>query len=122
MQIPFRKVLTYKNDIDYDDETLSFKGSIEKTDTHEVNLEGTLRAKPALLCNRCGAGYEVDFEEKIRLNLTDKPVSVDDLDTIECLEGTIDIGAILHSEVEALNSDYNYCPECQNDEEFEVEL
>ncbi|MGM0623163.1 MAG: hypothetical protein ACQESH_03995 [Campylobacterota bacterium] len=121
MQIPFRKVLTHENSLNFENERLCFRGSIEKTSTHEVLLKGTLEAKCELSCNRCADDFSVTICEDLQLRLSDTALSVEDLDTIECLDGIVDIEKILQSELEIFKNDYNYCNGCDSSQEFEIE-
>lgn len=122
MQIPFRKVLTYTNSLNYEDNDLNFKGEIQKVSNHHVELNGELNATLNLECNRCAKSFSVTICEFLQLKLTDVPSSVEDLDTIECLNGIIYIDKILQSELEVIKSDYNYCENCDSSEDFEIEI
>ena len=122
MIIDFRKVLTYKNSLNFENETIYFKGDIEKVSNHSVLLDGTLKADLSLCCNRCAKEFDVTICEELDLTLTDIATSVEDLDTIECLEGKIDIEKILLSELEVFKNDYNYCEQCDSTQEFEIEI
>jgi len=122
MNLDFRKVSNYKTNLNYEDEGICFNGEIEKISKHKVLLNGTLKAEIELFCNRCAKEFTATICEDLQLTLTDIPTSIEDLDTIECLDKRIDIQQILMSELETFKNDYNYCEDCNSDEEYEIEI
>jgi uncharacterized metal-binding protein YceD (DUF177 family) len=122
MVLAFRKVSNYPSSLNFNEGGIEFEGEIEKVSAHTIQLCGTLRADIEVECNRCASAFHVTICEDLQLNITDTPSLVEDLDTIECLNGEIDIASILLSEVQAYKSDYIYCSKCDGEDEFEIEI
>ncbi len=124
MKILFDKVQYTPKDFRFEEGGLLFKGSLTRTGGHSIELEGTINGDVELDCNRCGATFHYPYETTLKLLLSDQIVgNKDDLDIIEFLDGQIDISYILESEINALKSDYLYCPKCDNGEDsFEIEF
>ncbi|WP_456434141.1 YceD family protein [Nitratifractor sp.] len=123
MKIRFAKVGRSPGSFEYREERLSISGTLRKEDLHRVELEGEIDATVQLVCDRCGALFEERLHAPTTLHLSDRIVEgSEDLDTIECVGGEIDIPEILHGEIEAYRADYHYCPRCRaSDREVDIE-
>ncbi|MEA1879305.1 MAG: hypothetical protein U9N11_01490 [Campylobacterota bacterium] len=123
MKIVFDKIGSTLKPIELRSEGILLEGTLGKSGYHQVTLDGTLSGNLELGCDRCGNTYDYSVENKLRLKLTDLvSEDKDDLDIIEFLDGKIDILHILQSEITSIQSGYNYCSNCDNDEtDFEVE-
>ncbi len=124
MEIVFEKVGSTPKPIEINHDGLVLKGTLEKSGYHQVTLDAQLDGCLALGCDRCGETFDSDIHTQLKLKLSDRvSEDKDDLDIIEFLDGKIDILYILQSEINTFKSTYNYCPNCDNDQEdFEVEF
>ncbi len=118
----FKKVAPVANEVTFQGSNTDFKGTIEKKDNHAVALRGDLKATARCECNRCGKTFAKTLTTRLDLLLIDQVQTVEDLDTIECLDGRIDLGKIVQSETQNLLFDYHYCDSCDSDKEFEITL
>ncbi|HHD73179.1 MAG TPA: hypothetical protein ENL02_04670 [Epsilonproteobacteria bacterium] len=100
------------------------EGTLQKSEHHRVILQGETKGSIAVACNRCGASFNYEMSDPLRLTISDRIIeSKDDLDIIEFLDGEIDISFILQSEINTIKSEYHYCKKCQkNEEAFEMEF
>ncbi|CAA6818946.1 MAG: Unknown protein [uncultured Sulfurovum sp.] len=123
MKIVFDKIGSTIKPIELTSEGILLKGTLVKSGYHQVLLDGTLSGSLELACDRCGQIYDYSIDNRLKLKLTDLvSEDKDDLDIIEFLDGKIDILHILQSEITSIQSGYNYCSNCDNDnEDFEIE-
>ncbi|MBN2823836.1 MAG: hypothetical protein JXQ76_00815 [Campylobacterales bacterium] len=125
MKILFDKVGSNAKEFEYQKDAIILKGSLSKKSHHEVHLEANLSGDITLDCIRCGVSYLHRLDNGLDLILSDKVVETqDNLDIIEFLDGVINIEDIVDSEINSLESEYNYCSACTNSQEenFEVEF
>jgi len=123
MEIVFDKIGSTAKPIELSSEGLTLVGTLQKSGYHRVTLDAQLSGCLELLCDRCGDTFNSDIDTQLKLKLSDLvSEDKDDLDIIEFLDGKIDILYILQSEINTFKSTYNYCTNCDNnDETFEVE-
>ena len=122
MKIAFAKVGRSPGDFRYRHEELTLEGTLCRRETHRVELVGAIIGEVELECDRCGERYRERLDLPLTLALTDRPLPIgDDLDTVEFLDGTIDMERLLESEVVAYRSEYHYCPKCRT-EDSEIDL
>ncbi len=94
----------------------TFSGTLQKVSRNEVELISKIEGKTTHYCDRCGKSYDETLDIELKLQLSDIPISGNDsLDSVEFLDGMIDIDELLHSELESIKTTYNYCPECKDD-------
>ncbi len=124
MEIVFDKINSTAKPIDLSVEGVLLEGTLQKSGYHQVTLDATLSGDIELECDRCGKTYSYTMDSKLRLKLSDLvSEDKDDLDIIEFLDGKIDVLHILQSEITSVQSGYNYCDDCDNDDEdFEIEF
>jgi hypothetical protein len=123
MKIAFAKVGRSPGAFRFSEEGMTIAGTLLKAAHHEVGLEGTVEGEMTLYCDRCGQPFQEKVAFPLELTLTDRPEKIsDNLDTIEFLDGEIDIAALLESEVASYRSAYHYCPRCAaEDREIDIE-
>jgi len=123
MQIVFDKIGSTAKPIELSSEGILLEGTLQKSGYHQVTLDATLNGDIEMSCDRCGNTYYYKIDSKLRLKLSDLvSEDKDDLDIIEFLDGKIDVLQILQSEINSIQSGYNYCDNCDNnDEDFEME-
>ncbi len=99
------------------------EGTLVRTGAHRVEINGTIEGALELECDRCGKSYRERLELPLALHLSDRPLPIaEDLDTVEFLDGTIDIDRLMESEIVAYSSEYHYCPKCRaEDREIDLE-
>jgi uncharacterized metal-binding protein YceD (DUF177 family) len=124
VKIPFGRITATPKPIRLEEEGLVLDGMFHKTSAHCIELNGTLSGRIALVCDRCARTYAMEVDEPLKLRLSDRIVEdKEDLDIIEFLDGTIDVGYIVLSERNALEGDYHFCPAClKTDETLDIEL
>jgi uncharacterized metal-binding protein YceD (DUF177 family) len=123
MKIAFGKVGRSPGEFRFSHEETTISGTLLKEAHHEVRLDGRIEGELELHCDRCGAAFTERIAFPLELTLTDRPEKVsDNLDTIEFLDGEIDIAALLESEIASYRSSYHYCPKCrEEDGEIDIE-
>jgi len=123
MKIVFDKVGSTDKPFEFTEDGVHIIGTLKKSGYHRVLLEAKLDGIVELDCDRCGTSYSHNFDNSLRLTISDQLIEdKDDLDIIEFLDGVVDIAYILKSEINALKGSYHYCDNCNNnDEEFEIE-
>ncbi|WP_292655363.1 hypothetical protein [Nitratifractor sp.] len=114
MKISFNKVGRSPGEFCLKAETLEMAGTLLREGSHEVKLSSTIAGEITLICDRCGAEFTEALHLPLNLTLTDQPRKVtEDLDTIEFLDGVIDIAALMEGEIASYRSAYHYCPACR---------
>ena len=123
MKIAFAKVGRSPGAFRFSEEGMTIAGTLLKAAHHEVGLEGTVEGEMTLYCDRCGQPFQEKVAFPLELTLTDRPEKIsDNLDTIEFLDGEIDIAGLLESEIASYRSSYHYCPKCrEEDGEIDIE-
>ncbi|WP_456459129.1 hypothetical protein [Nitratifractor sp.] len=123
MKIAFSKVGRSPGDFRYQREGVALAGTLQRTEAHRVELDGEIEGELELECDRCGERYREALELPLVLHLSDRPLPIgEDLDTVEFLDGMIDIERLLESEITAYRSEYHYCPKCRaEDREIDLE-
>jgi len=123
MKIAFSKVGRSPGEFRFSHEGTEISGTLLKEAHHEVRLDARIEGEVSLYCDRCGAAFTEKVAFPLELTLTDRPEKVsDNLDTIEFLDGEIDIAGLLESEIASYRSSYHYCPKCrEEDGEIDIE-
>ncbi len=124
MIFAFDKVGTSPRPFSLEHQSVRLEGTLYKKASHRVELDATLRGTMSLDCDRCGRPYDRDLDEHLTLQISDEVVQdKDNLDIIEFLDGRIDILFLLESEINALEGDYHFCPQCEaEDTTLEMEF
>jgi len=123
MKIAFSKVGRSPAEFRYTEKGMTLSGTLLREGHHQVALDSSVSGEVTLFCDRCGAEFIREVSFPLVLTLTDRPEKVsDNLDTIEFLDGEIDIAALLESEIASYRSAYHYCPECSvKEDEIDIE-
>jgi len=122
MKIAFSKTGRSPGDFRYAEEALSISGTLQRVEAHRVELQGKIEGELRLECDRCGETFEERIDLPLELHLSDRPLPIGtDLDTVEFLDGMIDIPQLMESEIASYRSSYHYCPKCEA-EEREIDL
>ena len=123
MKIAFSKVGRSPAEFRYSEKEMTISGTLLKEGHHQVALDSSVSGELTLVCDRCGKEFLSEVSFPLELTLTDRPEKIsDNLDTIEFLNGEIDIAALLESEIASYRSSYHYCPECREDDnEIDIE-
>ena len=123
MKIVFDKVGSTAKPFEVSSEGMKLEGTLKKSGYHQVTLDAHMSGSIELNCDRCGVTYHSQVDNPLQLKLSDQvSEDKDDLDIIEFLDGGIDLSYILQSEIDTFKNAYNYCEQCDNnDEDFEVE-
>ncbi len=124
MRIVFDKIGQSPKPFDLEVDGVALKGVLTKSGYHRVRLEGELKGATEVACDRCGELYQYDMSDSLRFTLSDEVIETeDDLDIIEFIDGVIDLGFIVQSEISSIKNSYHNCKSCENDtEEFEKEF
>ncbi len=113
MEILFRKISSNEIHFDTKFEEIRFLGIVKRESKDLVLCKGDLKGNVSHTCDRCGDDFELVIDEKIELFASDGSYEKENsLDIIEFYDGILDLNMIMHSELEALKSDYNYCKKC----------
>lgn len=123
MEISFDKISATPKSFSLSQDDVAFSGTLSKVDFNTVKLDGELKGDLEVCCDRCGVVFKTTIDQPLNLELCQKArQNKDNLDIIEFLDGTIDLGYILQSEIDSIRSSYHYCQKCDGIEEFEVEI
>jgi uncharacterized metal-binding protein YceD (DUF177 family) len=124
MKIVFDKVGSTAKPFCEEKEGVKLEGTLQKTGHHRILLDAKLKGEIKMHCDRCGSEFDYALNNDLKLTLSDQVVEdKDDLDIIEFLDGVIDMEYIIESEMNAIESTYHYCSNCEHGEEdFEVEF
>jgi len=122
MKILFSKVNRSPMSFSHETQGCKLEGDLKKVSFSEVELKSKMSGEIELTCDRCGASFISPLNTVMDLTLTDRVAKVEELDTVEFLDGIIDIDFLIESEINALKSNYNYCPKCSSDDsELDIE-
>ena len=123
MKIAFGKVGRSPGKFHHRMEELEISGTLLREGAHEVSMESEIRGEITLICDRCGSEFSEELKIPLNLSLTDQARKVtEDLDTIEFLDGVIDISRLMEGEIASYRTAYHYCPKCREDErEVDIE-
>lgn len=122
MKIDLKKITTNLKDFSMVNERdISFSGKFFRTKDNLINIEAMICGKEMLICDRCGKEFESELNEEILVSISEGIYSGDEDDVIEVFSNELDFDEILTSEIELIKSDYHYCTECDNLENFEAE-
>lgn len=124
MKIVFDKISSTPKHFELHYDSVLFRGTLKKSSHHRVTLESNLAGEKTMVCDRCGKNYSISLDIPLILTLSDTLLNEkDDLDSIEFLNGEIDLVYIVESELNALEGEYHYCEVCQNSSEpLEIEF
>jgi hypothetical protein len=122
MQILLRKIRETESPFELNRDGLCYSGKFWRSGKHRVKIDGTIEGNLPLVCDRCGEEFSKPVAESFHVEIVDQPLKVDDsLDVIECLDGIVDFDMILKSEIASMQSEYHFCPTCQDMDDFEIE-
>lgn len=115
MKIPFISLKSpYEFNINSGD--VNFKGQLLKLKNGLVECQGQIFGNLESICDRCGKEIILELNYQVKLNLSDGIYEDQEnelSDTIEFLDGKIDLAYVLESEIESFKSDYFYCENCK---------
>jgi uncharacterized metal-binding protein YceD (DUF177 family) len=113
MKIEFRKVPQTKKEFTASLNSVKLEGTFSKITPSLVKVEAQLSGNTPIQCSRCGANDALKLDETVDFLLSDGIYNqqTDDL-VIEITNSVIDFDEIIQSEVESIQSDYNYCNRC----------
>ncbi len=122
MKISFNKVGRSPSSIDFSQDRLLMSGELLKEDIHKIHFIAKITGELSFECDRCGKEFSQNINLPLDLILVDQVHKVgDDLDTIEFLDGIIDMSLLMESEIASYRSTYHYCKECEQSE-VEVDI
>ncbi|MBE0495094.1 MAG: DNA-binding protein [Campylobacterales bacterium] len=117
MTIEFRKIPKEAFEIDVQEGEISLKAWVLKKTPSLLLCQGNIVGTLQHHCDRCGADLVIPLDEEVEVWISDgvMPASEEGLlNLVEFFDERADFNAILHSELEAIKSDYFYCQTCQN--------
>ena len=119
MKIGFAKVRYLDIPFEIKNEKFHFFGTISSAKKNLVKITSTLELKIAVHCDRCGKEIEKENKEEFNCLVSDGAFEGFDnnIDVIESFDGFIDLDEIAESEINIIQSDYNYCQTCHNEGE-----
>ncbi len=123
MQIPLRKIHESPGKFRLKEDGIECFGTFHRSGRDRVKIEGKLKGEALFVCDRCGSSFTAPVEESFVLEAVDRPVKVEEsLDMIECLDGVVDFDSVCRSEIASIESQYHLCPDCEGEEDFEIEI
>ncbi len=117
MRINFKKIPQIGVDFETSLDKIRFYGKLEKKSKNLVQCSAQLEGVLSCQCDRCGEHFSLHVDENIDLLANDGlfKSTKELLEVIEFFEESVDLEAILLSEVETLKSDYHYCTTCSDE-------
>ena len=124
MKIEFAKVGVSPCGFSCSHKGVTVAGTFIKRSRHTVEMKSRMKGRIELLCDRCGERYEEEIDLPLDLILTDQIAEqAGNLDTIELLNGEIDVPLLIESEINSFKSAYHYCRHCNEmEKEIDIEL
>jgi len=117
MRIEFKKIPATGIPFELSLGEIRFSGEALKTDKVLVKCTGVMVGNLPHLCDRCSENFKLLVNERVEVfasdGLYEDKEGEELLNVIEFFDGSIDIEAILQSEIEAFKSDYHYCGQCE---------
>lgn len=116
MRVDFRKIDRSALKFRQQQEDLLFEGTLQRYDKNLILLQAHLGGKLAVACDLCAAEMTLPIDESIEFFVSDgmyKPTGDEEHDIVEFFDGSVDVEALLHSEIELLKSGYYICKDCK---------
>lgn len=116
MTIDFRKVPKEGFDFSVEKEGVTFNGHAIKEKGTLLKCTGNMQGVLEHACDRCGESLEIDLDDEVEVWASDGIITgaEDELmNIIEFAHEKVDFNEIMESEIEAIKSDYYYCPQCK---------
>ena len=115
MNIPFRRIRMSPQEFEVAQENVTLKGTLVFKRRDLVFMQAQLQGKVSVPCDICAEQFDIMLDDKVELLLSDGIYNGSDeqFDVIE-MENTINTDALLHSEIELIQSDYHSCENCKN--------
>ena len=117
MNLPFRRITKTPTAFETDAQGVTLKGEVVFTERNLALLQASLSGEITLTCDICAEDFATMLNEKIELLVSDGVYKGfdDTYDVIEIQE-TLDLDALLESEIELIKSDYHSCEDCKKQE------
>lgn len=125
MKIEFKKVPNDTKELKTEFNSVKIEGTFCKISSSLVKIEARIFGKTQMDCSRCALVETVDFDEELKLLLSDGIFKgeEDDFLVVEIENSLIDFDEIIQSEINSIKSDYYLCKNClQDDKPFEQEF
>jgi uncharacterized metal-binding protein YceD (DUF177 family) len=119
LEIDLKKISKQPKEFKLLKDKIEFYCSLEKS-RELILLKGKILGELEMTCDRCGDTFINKLNDDIILKISDGIYKSEDLDdiVIETYNSKITLDEILESEIEAINSDYHYCENCENKEDI----
>jgi uncharacterized metal-binding protein YceD (DUF177 family) len=114
MNIPFRRIGKTPQEFDVSNEEVTLKGTLVMKQRDLVLMNAHLEGKVSVPCDICAEQFDIMLDDEVDLLLSDGVYSGsnEQYDVIE-MNNTIDMDALLHSEIELVRNDYHSCDNCK---------
>lgn len=125
MIIEFRKVPLTSSPFDMEIDSIKISGDFYKINNKLVDIKAKLSGEVPVICNRCAKEFGISVDEEVELKVSDGVYSTnDDLEELvyETFDSNINFDDIFGSEIEAIKTDYHFCSECSENDEYEEEF
>jgi len=122
MKIELRKVSSTPLDFEVKSDEMTFKGYLQYDADKLILLKAGLNGEIDVNCDICAEEFRLDIDEDLEFFISDGLYEKREeslLDVVESLDSTIDLEAILSSELELIKSDYHSCENCNKNSTFE---
>lgn len=117
MKVALRKIIHTPLEFDIESNKINFKGYLQYDSSKLILLKANLSGVVDVLCNRCGAEFELVINENIEFFISDgiyEDTKEIELDVVESFDSNVDLEELLNSEIELVKSDYHYCENCKD--------
>lgn len=124
MNIQLRKVTSTPLDFDIKSENIAFKGFLQYHSGKLILLKANLSGSMDIECDVCATKFELPLNNDIEFFISDGIYEDEDgieLDVVESLNSSTDVGELLDSELELIRSDYHSCKNCK-DSDYSLEF
>lgn len=122
MKIAFEKLhanFEFNESLQNEEVSVVFSGVISHKSAQLFTLKATLKGSVKHQCDRCCEDLSVEFSQELELLVSNGASEEADY---EFFDSCVDLASIIQSETQLFNSDYFYCQNCKNNDNFEFIL
>ena len=120
MKITLRKVKNSPYNFEKTVDGITIKGFLQYDNDKLIKLNARLTGSIELVCDSCAEEFELDIDEELNYFISDGIYQDENnslIDVVEAENGEFDIDELIHSEIELIKNDYNYCDFCEMSED-----
>jgi len=116
LKVTLRKITKTPLDFEVKSDEITFKGYLEYHTGKLILLKANLSGFLTKNCDICAEEFKLPVDENVEFFISEgiyEDSNEIELDVVEILNDTVDIGELLSSEIELIKSDYHSCENCK---------